>query len=141
MRNKLITDINENKYIDENSKYELIEFTYEIFKSFDRDKDLINTKKKNNIKLDKSFILLIISMVVITIVSLVDREGAKSLENPAIILSFVICLFLAIEIIISKLFESDVIEKKYYDYYDYYKILYNITKVKENKNSSNKNKK
>ena len=45
LRNKLIMDINESKYIDEVNKKELIDFTYEIFKDFEKENELIDNKE------------------------------------------------------------------------------------------------
>ena len=57
LRNKLVMDISESKYIDENNKKELIDFTYEVFKNFDNKNSLEiveeNEIKKINNKIDQ----------------------------------------------------------------------------------------
>lgn len=146
LRNKLIMDITESKYIDENNKYELIEFTYKNFKEFEntnvnsviKDNNLVRVFKLKNIHL-----IFIVSLIILTIVSLVDREGTKSLENPAALFSAIICMFSVLIILSSmivKFFRSEVSERKEYDYYtEYYKTLNKMIELKEkhNKNKGN----
>ena len=148
LRNKLIMDITESKYINESNKHELIRFTYKIFKKFENNNASLvveNDKPAKKFKLKNNYLIFIISLLVLTIVSLLDKDGTKSLENPAALFSFIICMFfilISLSSTILNLFRSEVSQRKEYDYYtEYYKIMNRMLKLKEmqikNKNKEN----
>lgn len=140
LRNKMIMDITESKYIDEVNKYELIDFTYATFKDFEKSDDDSIVVKNNPIKKFKlnNNIIFIVSLIILTIVSLFDKDGSKNMDNPAALLSTIVCLFyilIFLSNIVFKLFKSEVSESKSYDYYsEYYEILKQIWELKEEKN-------
>lgn len=147
LRNKLIMDITESKYIDEINKYELIGFTYRIFKEFEdnnagRIVENDKTFKKFNFK--NNYFIFIISLLILTIVSLFDKDGTESLENPAALFSCIICIFsilISLASAILNLFRSEVSQSKEYDYYTKnYKAMKKKLKLKEMQ-IKNKNKK
>lgn len=148
LRNKLIMDITESKYIDEINKNELIEFTYKIFKEFENNSASLvveDDKPAKKFKLKNNYLIFIISLLILTIVSLLDKEGTKSLENPAALFSTIICMFsvlISLSSMILNFFRSEVSQRKEYDYYtEYYKIMNRMLKLKEmqikNKNKDN----
>lgn len=124
LRNKLIMDISESKYIDEKNKKELIVFTYEVFKQFENKENLQFSEetelKKSNINflsslISNPIILLIISQLLIAIVVILDKRNIKPEENILIMLPFLLGFVSVLGIvlmIISKIFESSVSRKK-----------------------------
>lgn len=148
LRNKLIMDITENKYIDEVSKHELITFTYKSFKAFEKQNIVVEESKTKILKklnIDYTIIVFIISIVIMIIVSIVDKEGTKTFENPAALLSTITCLFSMLALFINlttKFFRSGVIEKREYNYYtNYFKVLNDLIKLKEMQIKKNKDNK
>ena len=158
LRNKLIMDISESKYVDEDRKKELIDFTYNIFKDFENKESLEVSEEHEQKKLNTKFFswlmidplgLLIISQIMIVIVVIFDGRNIKPEENILIMLPFLLGFISVIGIsikIISKIFESNVSRKKYRDdmiYRNYlvHRLYDNMQKNKDiNYNSSNSNK-
>ena len=127
LRNKLTMDISESKYVDEDRKKELIDFTYDIFQGFENAENLEiseehDSKKPNTKVLSWLFInplgLLIVSQIMIVIVVIFDKRSIKPEENILIMLPFLLGFISVIGIsvkMISKIFESNVSRKKYRD--------------------------
>lgn len=157
LRNKLIIDINESKYIDEVNKKELIDFTYEIFKDFEKKNSFIDNKeinlKQRKVSVLNNFIkspisLVLVSQVMIVLTLFFDKSGVKPEDNFALLLPLVLGIFSLFSLLldfISKTFRSDVSESKKI-YSDYEKIIYKLMldkKMKERqekKNNDNKSK-
>lgn len=127
LRNKLIMDISESKYIDEENKNELIDFTYNTFKHFENKEDVVLSEEHESKKLNTKvlsfltsnpLILLIISQFLILLVVIFDKRNIKPEENILIMLPFLlgfISILGIVLMIISKLFESSVSNKKHRD--------------------------
>lgn len=157
LRNKLIIDINESKYIDEVNKKELIDFTYEIFKDFEKKNSLIDNKeinvKQRKVSVLNNFIkspisLVLVSQVMIVLTLFFDKSGVKPEDNFALLLPLVLGIFSLFSLLldfISKTLRSDVSESKKI-YSDYEKIIYklmldkNLKERQEKKNNDNKSK-
>lgn len=155
LRNKLIMDINESKYIDEVNKKELIDFTYEIFKDFEKENVLIDHKeiniKERKVNILNSFVknpitLLFISQIMIVLTLFFDKSGVKPEDNFAILLPLILGIFSLFSFLFDFVFKtlrSDVSESKR-TYSDYEKIIYKLILDKrlkerhEKKNNDNK---
>lgn len=156
LRNKLIMDINESKYIDEVNKKELIDFTYEIFKDFEKRNGLIDNKEINvkerkvntlNSFVKNPIILVLISQIMIVLTLFFDKSGIKPEDNFAILLPLILGIFSLFSFLLDfifKILRSDVSESKKI-YSDYEKIIYKLMlnkKMKERqekKNNDNSN--
>lgn len=156
LRNKLIMDINESKYIDEVNKKELIDFTYEIFKDFEKRNGLIDNKEINvkerkvntlNSFVKNPIILVLISQIMIVLTLFFDKSGVKPEDNFAILLPLILGIFSLFSFLLDfifKILRSDVSESKKI-YSDYEKIIYKLIlnkKMKERqekKNNDNSN--
>ena len=156
LRNKLIMDINESKYIDEVNKKELIDFTYEIFKDFEKKNGLIDNKeinvKERKVNILNNFVknpivLLLISQIMIVLTLFFDKSGVKPEDNFAILLPLILGIFSLFSFLLDFVFKtlrSDVSESKKI-YSDYEKIIYKLMLDKtlkerqEKKNSDNRN--
>lgn len=155
LRNKLIMDINESKYIDEVNKKELIDFTYKIFKDFEKKNGLIDNKeinvKERKVNILNSFvknpiILVLISQIMIVLTLFFDKSGVKPEDNFAILLPLILGIFSLFSFLLDfvfKILRSDVSESKKI-YSDYEKIIYKLmlNKMKERqekKNNDNSN--
>lgn len=156
LRNKLIMDINESKYIDEVNKKELIDFTYEIFKDFEKKNGLIDNKeinvKERKVNILNSFvknpiILVLISQIMIVLTLFFDKSGVKPEDNFAILLPLILGIFSLLSFLLDfvfKILRSDVSESKKI-YSDYEKIIYKLMLYKkmkerqEKKNNDNSN--
>lgn len=156
LRNKLIMDINESKYIDEVNKKELIDFTYEIFKDFEKENELIDNKeistreKKVNILdnfVKNPIILFFVSQIMIVLTLFFDKSGVKPEDNYAILLPLILGVFSLFSLLLDYIFKmlrSDIYESKKV-YSNYEKIIYKLMldkdskKRQEKKNSDNKN--
>lgn len=156
LRNKLIMDINESKYIDEVNKKELIDFTYEIFKDFEKKNGLIDNKEINvrerkvnilNNLVKNPIVLLLISQIMIVLTLFFDKSGVKPEDNFAILLPLILGIFSLFSFLLDFIFKtlrSDVSESKKI-YSDYEKIIYKLMldkalqKRQEKNNSDNKN--
>lgn len=156
LRNKLIMDINESKYIDEVNKKELIDFTYEIFKDFEKRNGLIDNKEINvkerkvntlNSFVKNPIILVLISQIMIVLTLFFDKSGVKPEDNFAILLPLILGIFSLFSFLLDfifKILRSDVSESKKI-YSDYEKIIYKLMlnkKMKERqekKNNDNSN--
>lgn len=155
LRNKLIMDISESKYVDEDRKNELINFTYDTFKNFENKENLEITEeqepKKSNTKILSWLMinplgLLILSQVMIVIVVVFDHRNIKPEENILIMLPFLLGFISVMGItlkMISKTFESSVSRKKYsrddFVYRNY--VIHQLRDgIQKNKNTSSNNK-
>lgn len=123
LRNKLVMDISESKYVDEGNKKELIDFTYETFKSFTENKCSELQSEESDSKKIKFFfdlitnplIILILSQLIITIVVIFDKRGIKPEENVLILLPFFLGFVSILGVVakmFSKIFESNVSRNK-----------------------------
>ncbi len=104
LRNKLIMDISESKYINEENKKELIAFTYKIFKRYEK-------KEENKIKEEKPLkknynmitiiliLLIVIAETMIIIINILDTGTVRPEEN----ILYIIPLLLGIVSIMSGL--------------------------------------
>jgi len=156
LRNKLIMDINESKYIDEVNKKELIDFTYEIFKDFEKENELIDNKeisvRERKVNILNNFvknpiILFFVSQIMIVLTSFFDKSGVKPEDNYAILLPLILGVFSLFSLLLDYIFKmlrSDIYESKKV-YSNYEKIIYKLMldkaskKRQEKKNSDNKN--
>lgn len=156
LRNKLIMDINESKYIDEVNKKELIDFTYEIFKDFEKENELIDNKeisvREGKVNILNNFvknpiILFFVSQIMIVLTSFFDKSGVKPEDNYAILLPLILGVFSLFSLLLDYIFKmlrSDIYESKKV-YSNYEKIIYKLMldkaskKRQEKKNSDNKN--
>lgn len=123
LRNKLIADISETKYIDEKNKIELINFTYEVFNSLENRSNILldteNDSKRTAAKIilditSSPLILLILSQLIIVLVTIFDKREIKMEENILIMLPFLLGFISVLGIvlmIISKIFDSNVSKK------------------------------
>lgn len=97
LRNKLILDITEDKYINEVDKKELFDFTYDIFKGFSEEQINKRETSKNKVKsfmiIDKYIIILIISLIICTIIQMTSEEGADLNKNMTFGLSYIAAFF------------------------------------------------
>lgn len=152
LRNKLIMDINESKYIDEINKKELIDFTYEIFENFKNEGYFPTTKENVDIKakrcnirnsyLKNPIILLLISQIMIIVTLYFDKSGVNPEDNYAILLPLILGIFSVFSFLIDFLFKSlksDVSENRKL-YSDYENLVYKtvLNKIlKDNKKKNN----
>ena len=162
LRNKLIMDISESKYVDENNKKELIDFTYDIFKSFDDKNNLQivseNESSKTSMKkfsyiISNPFILLLFSQLLMAIVIIFDKRDLKAEENVLILLPFFLGFLSVFGIVlkmISNIFDSNVSRKKnetekiyrnFIMHYDENFHKLNNEKIKKYKNNNKNNNK
>lgn len=155
LRNKLIMDINESKYIDEVNKKELIDFTYEIFKDFEKENELIDNKeisiRERKVNILNNFvknpiILFFVSQIMIVLTSFFDKSGVKPEDNYAVLLPLILGIFSLFSFLLDYIFKmlrSDIYESKKV-YSNYEKIIYKLMldkaskKRQEKKNSDNK---
>lgn len=155
LRNKLIMDINESKYIDEVNKKELIDFTYEIFKDFEKENELIDNKeisvRERKVNILNNFvknpiILFFVSQIMIILTSFFDKSGVKPEDNYAVLLPLILGIFSLFSFLLDYIFKmlrSDIYESKKV-YSNYEKIIYKLMldkaskKRQEKKNSDNK---
>ena len=155
LRNKLIMDINESKYIDEVNKKELIDFTYEIFKDFEKENELIDNKeisvRERKVNIFNNFvknpiILFFVSQIMIVLTSFFDKSGVKPEDNYAVLLPLILGIFSLFSFLLDYIFKmlrSDIYESKKV-YSNYEKIIYKLMldkaskKRQEKKNSDNK---
>ena len=118
LRNRLIIDISESKYIDEDKKNELINFTYTIFKHYETDKAIkleennTNSKFKNILtNITNPIILFIISQLALVLILIFDKRNIKPEENVLLALPLLVGLISIVGIIIQSItgiFESKI---------------------------------
>lgn len=148
LRNKLIMDITESKYIDENNKEKLMNFATKVFDSFDNISNDVKEEVKEhrfsflfeNRVLIMTLIIFILSSLFILIGTIYGHEvGLDPDNNYSIVLPLVTGLLSVISIgiyFISNVFESKVTDNKkssfYYDFND--SLIYDFKKY----NSKNK---
>ena len=149
LRNKLIMDINESKYIDEKSKDRLIKFAYKTFESFEEEnKNLVSepANDKNKLKLINSIInmpliMFFTSMLFMIVAVLLNKPNTELTENPLFSLPFLLAfvsMILVIITMISNVLESKV-TKKHKDYYiNEYFDMYIYNKFRSNFVHNNK---
>ncbi len=121
LRNRLIMDINESKYIDENNKEKLIKFAYNIFKTFDNKKTKIeiqSSDRTNNFNkiINMPIVVFLISVLLMILVDVLDKSNADLTENPIFAILFLLafltlCIFFVSMFV--RIFESKVTTKKY----------------------------
>lgn len=141
LRNKLIMDITESKYIDEVNKKDLIDFTYDIFKDFNK-KDVLVENKELSINKKRKFMiinrvfrnpifLMILAHILIIVTLFFDKSGLKPEDNFAYfipILLGIVSMFSFISEVGFKIIRSSVTERKrfLFDYEDLVdKIIFN----------------
>ena len=146
LRNKLIMDISESKYINEENKKELIEFTYKIFKRYEK-------KEENKIKeekpLKKNFnmitiiliLLIVIAETMIIIINILDTGTVRPEENILYIIPLllgIVSIMSGLIIIVLNSSESKLenIKKNNYE-----SIYYNYINQKTRNNLREKNNK
>ena len=127
LRNKLIVDICESNFIDEKRKKELIDFTYECFKSFEKienkeSKDDSESKKTNGTKLLRPIVLLFASLIVSQMFLILILYLYKGDVNPEdnILLALplfqgIISLCAIVFILITKIPYSGITRKRFGD--------------------------
>ena len=102
LRNKLILDITEDNYINEINKKELSDFTYEVFKGFVTEKKYENEVEKDSkhtlLVLDKTVVVLIVSLIICTIIQIKSGEKTDLNKNVTFGISYILaflsmCLF------------------------------------------------
>lgn len=148
LRNKLIIDITESKYIDEKNKEKLIKFTYGIFEFFDNDKtkDEVSNFDKTSIWnriINMPIVVFIISMIFMILIAIFDKGDVALTENPLFAMPFLLAFIASCRIIISMLssiFESKVSIRKYnglsgkFEFDETPKIFYNYIDSKKRSN-------
>ena len=124
LRNKLIMDINESKYIDENNKDKLIKFTYDVFKHFSVNDKVIVKQDSNSVNnLNFQFfkipiILFAISFTLMVIGVCLNGSKQDPLDDPVIALPFLLGIFSLVMMmvpVILSLIQSDVQKNTYLD--------------------------
>lgn len=118
LRNKLIMDINESKYIDEKSKERLIKFAYKTFESFEEKNNELSSEpinNKNRLKFINSIInmpliMFFTSMLFMIIAVLLNNPETELTENPLFSLPFLLAFVSVISIIITMI--SNILESK-----------------------------
>lgn len=157
LRNKLIMDINESKYIDEINKKELIDFTYNTFQSFVNEGNELEKLKNNENEIKTKYkvsllktpiILIIVSQIMIIVTLYFDKSSVKFEDNFALFFPVVLGMISIINFtidLVSKYFKSGISEnKKLYNNYEnmvYTLILNTMFNKNEKKEKENKNKK
>ena len=98
LRNKILMDISESEYINEQDKKELIDFTYDSFEIYEdnttvkNDKEnAINNKKTRIVKISP-YILLIFSELMIMIGAIISDKSIKPEDNILIIVPLISAL-------------------------------------------------
>jgi len=146
LRNKLIMDISESKYINEENKKELIAFTYKIFKRYEK-------KEENKIKEEKPLkknynmititliMLIVIAEAMIIIINILDTGTLRPEENILYIIPLllgIVSIMSGLIIIVLNSSESKLenIKKNNYE-----SIYYNYINQKIRNNLRNKNNK
>ena len=148
LRNKLIMDITESKYIDENNKEKLVKFATKVFEPFDNNSSVVKEEVKEhkfsflfkNGILIMTIIVFILSSLFILIGTIYGHKvGLDPNDNYSIILPLITGILSIVSVsisFISNVFESKVIDNKkfsfYYDFND--SMLYHFNKY----NSKNK---
>ena len=131
LRNKLIMDISESKYVDENNKIELIDFTYNIFKNHENKRNLEvyeeNESKKsdNKIKILSTFMfnpifLWLFSQFLLFLIVIFDKRNIAVEDNVLIVLPFLLGYISVLGIIIkmfSKIFDNGISRRKNEKFY------------------------
>lgn len=90
IRNKLLVDISETRFLKENEKQNLIEFTYKTFEKFNQNTvDTECEKERNNKFKVLNSILLIVSLVVMLIGYIFSPEELPLEENIVVIIAMI----------------------------------------------------
>lgn len=159
LRNKLIMDINESKYIDEDNKEKLIKFTYDTFSTFDVENienNILENKKINIFAkyVNMPIIVFIISVILMVIIAVFDNSNVELAKNPLFGIPYLLSFMSAIAIVVSmfsNIFESKVTKKRNFDYYNEYigmytfltefrnKVVHNNLEKKDMKEKKSKN--
>lgn len=126
LRNKLIMDISESKYVDENNKIELIDFTYDIFNNLENKNNLevyedYEMKKSNNkSKVSFTFLsnpvfLLLFSQILIVLVVIFDKRNIAIEDNVLIVLPLflgILSIFGIVLKMLSNIFDDSISRRK-----------------------------
>lgn len=156
LRNKIIMDINESKYIDETNKEKLIIFSYDTFKSFEQKKEQIVSNKEVSKASRKMFLhfipmevyLILLSMILMIIANFFHDPSIKYEEDPLVLLPFFLGIISSLILMVSsfiKTLESRVMSRRYSkfaesnDSYVYNLINNYILKHKLDDNGNEKN--
>ena len=130
IRNKILLDISETRFLKENDKQDLINFTYEIFKDFDEKQMLSNTsyedieeQKIKKMSILSTSIILIVSLIIMLIAYIVKPVNSNIEDNIVILITMISAM-----ISIISLFADYLGIKNLYS-----KTFFNITKAFENK--------
>lgn len=101
IRNKLLLDISETRFLKENEKKSLIEFTYHIFENYNENQinckinnEEILEKKQQNLLIKLNVIIMIISLFTMLIVYIITPEIEK-IENNIIVIMSMVALILS----------------------------------------------
>lgn len=127
LRNKIIMDINESKYIDEINKEKLIKFSYDTFKSFEQKSEQIVGNKVMSKVTKKNFLqfipmevyFVLLSMVLMIVAIIFHDSGVKYEEDPLVLIPFFFGIVSSILLVFSsmiKTLESNVVRRRYSKY-------------------------
>lgn len=118
IRNKILLDISETRFLKENEKQDLINFTYNIFKDFNEkqmDANKNNVDIKSNIGLSMTKILytiiLIVSLVIMLIAYKINPVNTNVEDNIVIILTMISSIFSIIFLIFNITEIGDIYNK------------------------------
>ena len=96
IRNKILLDISETRFLKENEKQDLINFTYKVFNDFDEKQILSNTSSEDieeqNIKklsMKLTSIILIISLIIMLIAYIVKPVNSNIEDNIVILITLI----------------------------------------------------
>ena len=94
IRNKILLDISETRFLKENEKQDLINFTYQIFKDFDEKQIETNTnyedieeQKVKKISIISTATILIISLIIMLIAYIIKPVNTNIEDNIVILIT------------------------------------------------------
>lgn len=95
IQNKLILDISETRYLKEQEKQNLIDFTYKVFSGNIKSKKSKDSKNENSKKI-VNFLIELLAILVLSIIGVIIKNNDDNyLDNPFYIMSIVViaCIF------------------------------------------------
>lgn len=130
IRKKILLDISETRFLKENEKQDLINFTYEMFKNFDEKQMETNTsyedieeQKIKKMSIISTSTILIVSLIIMLIAYIVKPVNSNIEDNIVILLTMISAM-----ISIISLFTDYIGIKNLYS-----RTFFNMTKELENR--------
>lgn len=97
LKNKLLLDITEDKYISENDKKELLDFVYDVFGDLEIKQETMDKSdnKKAFLKLDKFVIIFIFCVIICAIIEASYGKNTNLSQDPIYGISYIVAFISA----------------------------------------------